>query len=356
MNNYSSVFLSTLVFLAISTARGEESEVAQARSVRAVIPKREDLIRNISISGSVLPLQKAQLASLVQGYLQEVNVDEGDRVTSDKVLARIHVPEMEAEKNKAEAAVATAEAQVSRAQAALEIAQATLKEKNAQVKVCEADFLFKEQIAERRKKLLKSRAVTSEEVDEAVSEMNVAVAKGEAASAAAEFAQANVKIARASIEITRTQLKAEEAELSRLDTLIRFASIRSPYPRAVVTRRFLDPGAMIRVDGAPILTVMDVEKVRILMHVSERDSLLVQKGSEVEIRLDADPLKPIQAKLTRTSGALDTRTRTLRAEIELPNPDGKFLPGMYCDVRITVLNQKNAMIIPASAVLTQDGA
>ncbi len=336
--------------LAVAGAEGSDGE-RTARRVKTTTPRRENLRRVLRYPGTVLAYQRADLAAMVQGQLAEVAVFEGDVVGREKVLARIAAPDLEAERNRAGAAVRTAAARIAQAEATGQIARATLREKEATVRVWKADVDVKEKIAARRLALVERQAATTEEAQEAEAQAVVAKARGEAALASADLARAGVQDADAALEIARARNEAARAELLRLETLLGFTQIRSPYSEAVVTRRFVDAGALVQVDGSPILTVMDVSRVRILVHVPERDVRQVARNQPVEIRLDADPDTPIDARLTRLAGALDPRTHTMRCEIELANPDGVFVPGMYCDVRITVSDRANALMLPASAVI-----
>lgn len=340
--------------LAAILAAGE-LQSGEARRVAVRTPTKRTYTRVLKYPGTAMAYQKAVLEGRVQGYVKEVGVFEGDVVDGETVLARIDVPDLEADVGTAAATLREARAMVEKAAAGRDISRATLSENEAAVRVCEADFQLRDAVAKRRKKLVQSGAETAEGAEEAAAAAAVARARCDAAFAAVELARALVKDALAMIQTAAARVKSRESALRRCEVLVGFATIRSPYASAVVTARSVDPGALVRADGTAIVTVMDVSRIRVLVHVAERDALVVRRGQSVELRLDADPTKPIPSTLTRTSGALDSSSRTMRAEIEIPNPDGKILPGMYCHVSITVASRPNALFLPASAVLSDAG-
>ena len=326
----------------------------RAKIVKTIAPEKKDHKDLVRYPGTALPFQEARLAAMVPGLLAAVNVFEGDVVDNTSNLAVIAVPDLRAEQAKAAASVVTAVSQLTRSKSSVEIAQATLKENTAAVEVSQAEYSLKAAVAERRKKLAKTRAVTTEQAQIAEAEAAVAKARSESALAGIEQAKANVSYAEASVQVAEAMLASAKSEKSRLDVLVGFALIRSPYRTAVATRRHLDAGAMVKVDGSPIVTVMDVSRIRVLVHVPERDVLRVKPGQSVELQLFADPKNAIRSEVTRISGALDPRTRTMRAEVEIPNTDRKILPGMLCDVHLTLAERKGALFLPASAVYGVD--
>ncbi len=289
---------------------------AQARALRVTVvePQRRPAVRLIALPATVEAFEKATLYAKVAGYLQWIKVDKGDRVGKGEVLALIEVPEMEMEYRGAQAAVLEAEAAYERARA-----QASLKE----ITYKRLASVFQTQPG----------AISGQEVDEA--------------RAQAEVAEREVKLAQAKLESAR-------ANAQRLEALLEYARIKSPYD-GVVTERFVDPGNLIQnaaasSNSAPILTVMDMDRVRVYVEVPEPDVAEVDRGDPVELEFDALAGKIFRGKVTRFAIALNPGTRTMKVEIDLPNPQRLVRPGMFGRARLRLGEQPEALFLPAEGV------
>ncbi|MHC5544356.1 efflux RND transporter periplasmic adaptor subunit, partial [Singulisphaera rosea] len=79
----------------------------------------------------------------------------------------------------------------------------------------------------------------------------------------------------------------------------------------------------------------------------------VEPGDPVLVQLQALNGKLIEGKVTRTAWALEARTRTLRTEIDVPNPDGKLRPGLYAYATVVVEEHKDTLTVPATALVKE---
>src|ERR1051325_4050187 len=262
-------------------------------SVKLVAVKKGDATRSISLPANVLLYQQDTLYAKVTGYVKTVNVDKGDNVQAGALLADIEVPELIADRSKYKAE--------------LEVADLDYKRTNdAQKKAPDL--------------------VVPLTVDTAKSKFDIA-----------------------------------KANLERTETLLGFARITAPFS-GIVTKRFVDPGAFIpaatsgsTAQSAALFTVMDFTRVRVQAAVPEMEVPFIKAGLPVKVAVEELPSAKIEGMLTRFSHALDEATKTMLAEIELPNPDGALRPGMYANVRITVERKPAAVILPSDAVLFEKG-
>ena len=92
--------------------------------------------------------------------------------------------------------------------------------------------------------------------------------------------------------------------------------------------------------------------MRVRVAIPERDASEVDAGDPVVLRLDALPKAPIDAVVTRAAQRLDPSTRTMLAEIEVDNTEGRLLPGMFGCATIIATTSKDAIVLPASALRT----
>jgi RND family efflux transporter MFP subunit len=166
-----------------------------------------------------------------------------------------------------------------------------------------------------------------------------------------------------------TQKSLAEAK-SRLDTALAtqaqaeaemaYATIEAPFD-GVVTARAIDPGDMVyqasspKGSGQPLLRVAQVNVIRVKTFVPERDSAWAGAGDPATVAFEALPGRTFPGRVARVSGALDPATRTMLAEIDLPNTEGRILPGFYGRTEITLERREGALALPSAAVRIEAG-
>ena len=140
-----------------------------------------------------------------------------------------------------------------------------------------------------------------------------------------------------------------------MHTLRQFETIVAPYD-GVITRRHVDVGDLTEPGshGEPLFIIARDDVVRIAVSVPEMYATEVEPGDRVLIRLQAVSGRILEAKVTRTSWMLDAKNRTLRTEIDVPNPSGVLRPGLYAYATIIVEERANVLAVPTSALLRQE--
>jgi membrane fusion protein (multidrug efflux system) len=259
--------------------------------VKTVRPFSGAITRNITLPGTVLAYQQVTLYAKVAGYLKSITVDKGDRVKEGDLIADIEVPEMLADRAKYK----------------------------TEVEVADLDY---KRLSESQRKA--PDLVVPQSVDNAKGRLDVA-----------------------------------KANLDRTDTLLGFAKITAPFS-GIVTRRMVDPGAFIpaatsgsAAQNAAIITLVDFSRVRVQVAVPELEASLVAKGQPVGVTVDGLPGRSFDGNVTRFSYALDEATKTMLAEIELPNPKLELRPGMYAVVKIGIERKADALLVPVEALVTE---
>jgi membrane fusion protein (multidrug efflux system) len=119
----------------------------------------------------------------------------------------------------------------------------------------------------------------------------------------------------------------------------------------MITKRFLDPGALVTANNATLFTLMNLDKVKVIVNINESDVQSVYQVRTAQITfVDALPGKVFQGRVTRFSDALDLTTRTMAIQIEIDNATHIIKPGMFATVQITVAERKDAITIPANSI------
>jgi len=149
------------------------------------------------------------------------------------------------------------------------------------------------------------------------------------------------------LDLAHAKRDMAEATLKRLETMKSYTEIRAPFDGSV-TERFADPGAFLQ--QSKIVSIIDIAKVRVLVDVPEAEVRFAQTGTQASVKFDALPGRCVKATISRTAGALDPILRTMRIELDLPNPESSIYPGMFARVELGVERRPNAIVIPSKAV------
>lgn len=188
----------------------------------------------------------------------------------------------------------------------------------------EADLVMKRQINDRYRNLVGKGVVSAQEMD------NAAAA-----------------------------LQSGMADLDRLRALKSYEIIRAPFD-GIVTARYADPGALLPAAtgstqaAQPLVEVQDMSRVRIFVYVSQAEAPYIRDGDPVTLVSQEDSHVKVEATITRTTHALDLRTRTMLVEIDLDNKDGRLYPGLFVNVTLQV-NSAAMLVMPSDAVFLRNG-
>jgi HlyD family secretion protein len=296
----------------ISVARAEGASGAPQKSAAPSKPSSDGGKQAaIMLPATIEAFFVTDLYAKDSGYVSKVAADIGDRVKEGQVLAVIYDPELKAAYDKAQAAVRQTEA-------TFEVAKRTLVG-------MQADLALQRVTLKRQRELFVGKAATAQALDDQV-------AKESVSAATLETQKAKIKLAEADIE-------AAKAEAERLGALLQYDKIVAPFD-GVVTRRTVNPGDLVQAatatrPAAPLYIVQEIDVVRIFADAPEESAAGIQPGLPAEIKLYGPTGRKIQSTVTRIAKALDVATRTMRIEIDVPNPDGNLLPGTYAQVILT---------------------
>jgi HlyD family secretion protein len=354
-----------------TAASGQSSEEPPAR-VAVVKPQRKLLERRCEQPGEIAASEETPIYAKVAGYINTLNVDIGDKITQGQVLAVISVPELMEELKQKAAVVVQSEAQIAQANAAVDVAQAAIETAEAKVAAAQAaiakttaDVDRWQSESKRVDEMAEKSAVTRKVADETLNQLRAAEGAKQEAQAQVNSAQAGVHEARAKLAAAKADAEAATARLAvasadhdRTAALAEYTTIRAPYDGSV-TQRNIHTGHYVQpaVTGRdqPLLVVSHSEVVRVVLYVPETDAGLIKQGDDAMVRIQSLNNKQFTTTVKRVATALDNTTRTERAEIELDNSEGELLPGMYCYVSIVVGKRPDALVIPTTALLVDQG-
>jgi RND family efflux transporter MFP subunit len=157
---------------------------------------------------------------------------------------------------------------------------------------------------------------------------------------------ASARAAVASVEAQGASLRAQAAGVGRRLSETR---IISPIDGVVLQRR-VDPGALVGPSTGAVLTIVATDALRVYVPVTERDAASVRVGMAAEVTVDALAGRTFAGRVARLAPAFDPVTRTLDAEVEIPNTDGALRPGMYGHAALVTGEHPAALMVPVSAL------
>ncbi|EYF05173.1 efflux RND transporter periplasmic adaptor subunit [Chondromyces apiculatus] len=288
----------------------EEVKTTQGSALRVdvIAPKILSSDRALLLPGSIRPLQETVMYPRVSGYARKWLVDIGDKVKQDQVLAEIETPELDME-------LAQAQAQLAQAQAGLQQAQATRD--------------LSKSLLDRSKQLVPEGVATQQELDQ-------------------RQGQANIDAA--SVTVAQATIRAQQANIQRLRNLKAFAKLTAPFA-GTITSRTIEIGALVSAgNGTPLFSIAATDPVRVFVAVPQDVAPSVKLNAPARVTLREFAGQPFEGTIVRTSGALDPVTRTMNTQVNVPNPDGKLLIGMYAEVSLTLPTPHKIFEVPATAL------
>jgi RND family efflux transporter MFP subunit len=148
-------------------------------------------------------------------------------------------------------------------------------------------------------------------------------------------------------------MKVARANYDAALTRISYSQITAPF-HGFITRRYLDPGALVTANSATLFTLMALDTVRIIVNVPEKDVASVYGVHRADVELDALPNRTYQGRVARFSQAIDLSTRTMPIEVVVPNPRNEIKPGMFATVSLTVAQRPNALTLASNVILRDE--
>ena len=299
------ITVGVLVVLAVGAAHTLFSRSVNAKALQAGVdehtaiyvktafPQATAAGQTIQLPGTLQGAVQAPIAARATGYLKRWTRDIGSHVGKGEILAEIEAPELDQQVSQAVAA---------RDQMASTVALA-------------------QSTAERWEALRKKDVVSQQDLDER----------------------------RSAVVQARANLAAADANLQRLRQLEDFKRVVAPFD-GIVTRRNVDVGDLIDASGRALFTMSQTDPLRVYVNVPQTYANLVHTGQQVVVTQAELRGQQFKGQVTRTAASIDTATRTMEIEVQLPNHDGVLLPGAYVQVAVP-LAASGAITVPANALL-----
>ena len=357
----------------------EDSSIA----VDVAIAELDQLTSAREYIGTTAPIQEVSIRAQVEGQLQQLTVDIGDRVKKGQTLARLDDKLLQGALNQAKAekaaqysAIISAQSQVGDAQIKVQQAQLELQQAQADILRLQTSLaarieearLEAEQAradAERLQQLAEEGATAGQQAEQALTrakqtqqilrseqasaEQQISQAKTTAQTAAKllRSAQAQVKIEQQQVAAAKAQAEAQGALINQAKARQSYAILRSPIDGKVLERNS-DPGNLVQ-PGTELLKLGDFSQIKIRVEVSELQVSQIRRGQGVSVKLDAFGEERFPGRVTRISPSADPTTSLVPIEITLNHTGKNIASGLLAKVQF-LSNQVERVIIPKSAL------
>ncbi len=304
------------------------SQTAEVPTVAVVQATRADLSTELVLTAEFEPFQEIDVMAKVSGYIKDIKVDIGDRVKEQQLLATLEIPEMQDDLTRAAASIDEADADLAAARDELQRAQSTH----------DMAHLSYSRVLDVSKK--EPGLVPQQEVDEAHSRDLVA--------------EAQMSGAKSRITASEQRIRVSQAEQSRVKTLYQYATITAPFA-GVVTKRYANNGSLIQAGTAsqsqamPVVRLSENGLLRLALPVPESAVPLIHLGEPVDVRVSALH-RSFPGRVARFSDKVEEATRTMKTEVDVPNPTLVLVPGMYAEVDLFTEQRKHVLTVPVEAV------
>jgi RND family efflux transporter MFP subunit len=290
----------------------------------------------------------AAIRSQVTGYLLTLDYSEGSLVNKGQLLFQIDPRPLQAAADQARGQLAQATGQLAKAQAQYQQSEAQLASAEANQRKAQFD-------EDRYTPLAKARAVTQQDLDNAVQNNISAKAQVKVAAAQVEAAKAQIQAATAAVEAAKASLEAANVNLG-------FTKLYSPIDGIAGTAQ-TQIGNLVSPASNVVTTVSTLDPIKVTFAVSEQEYLRLSKQRKptdpvppLELILADGTVHPYEGRFAFTGRQVSQGTGAIEATGLFPNPGSILRPGQYGKVRVPVETLHSALLVPQQAVSELQGS
>lgn len=383
------------------------TRVAEPLTVHVTQPKTRDIVRVVGQPSFVESYERTSIYPKLSAYIEKWYVDIGDKVKKNQVLADLFVPEVKEDCQTKFEAVEWAEERVKLAEEKVKVADANVRVAAARLKAAQEILdQFESQVArwdqevKRLSREAKLGHVDGRVLRESQSQLNSSLGARDAALAEIERAEADLSSKTAKfdedevgVEVAEAAVEVARHDYLRVKALVDwYLKLYAPFDGVVIARNANTWDFVLPASGdptadhkrtpnlspsgsaAPVYVINRTDVVRVFVDIPEHEANFVRAGTKATVLAKSYLDDPVVGTVTRTSWALNVKSRTLRAEIDLPNTgstlpedlpqstraamaqiempktDAEILPGMYAYGRV-IIERPGVLAVPAAALI-----
>jgi RND family efflux transporter MFP subunit len=287
---------------------------------------RKPMARYLTVSSELVPFQEIDVFAKESGFVSKLYVDYGAHVKQGQLMAVLEIPELQALLQEDKASIKSMADQANDA-------RHQLGRIEAQHKVLHLQYERLHNVAQSKPGL-----VAEQEVDEA---------QGKDLAA-----EAQVEAAKSSLEVAQSQMAVAQSKLAHDQALYDYSKITAPFA-GVVTQRYANYGTLMQAgtstQAQPLVKLSEEDLFRLVIPVPESYVRYIKIGDPVDVRVPSLG-RDFPGKIARFSVDVKEATRTMHTEVDIPNPRGILIPGVYAEATLTLDRKGDALVVPLQAV------
>jgi RND family efflux transporter MFP subunit len=281
----------------------------------------------LELPGNIQAVTEAPILARASGYIKRRLADIGDRVKAGQPLAEIDTPELDQQ-------VVEAKATVQQAHSVLDEALAGYEQGKANLEMA--------RISAERWSQLVTRGVVSRQENDTYRTQYQAQLSG-------------VQSLEKAIAAQRNSVAAADANLARLQQMQDFKVVRAPFD-GMITLRNVDTGALVTSANTLLFRIAQTGTLRTYVNVPQSNEASIHTGQSARLSVSSLPGRFFTGVVARTANSLDPSSRTLLVEVQVPNPSGALLPGMYAQVDLSSARADPPLLVPSDALIVHPDA
>ena len=381
----STVVCLVLVALVAFLLAGKSGKSAQAAPTALGVQVTPVLQKDVPIYsewiGTLDGMVNAEIRAQVPGYLLKQDYKEGSLVKKGQLLFEIDPRPFQAALGQAQGDLAKAQGQLGQVDSQLAQAEAQLAQANSQLLQAQAQLAQSD--ANQRKAqldvdkyipLAAQKAVTQQDLDNAVQANVAAKAQTEASKAGIETAKAQVKAANAGIGTAKAAIAAAKAQVESSQAAARTAELNLSFTQIVSPIDGIagiaqaQVGNLVNPTSGVLTTVSTVDPIKVGFTLNEQQYLSFTKRNlinakqdasfeqlELELVLSDGTVYPEKGKFFLADRQVDQKTGAIRLAGVFPNPGNVMRPGQYGRVRAVTSTTEGALVVPQRSVTELQG-
>ena len=334
----------------------EDVLAAAVPPVHVIVAKKAPNLQELLLPASIQAIQDIPIYARTDGYLKKRFVDIGDRVKTGQLLATIETPELDKQLQQAKSDVVQSKANLESSKADEKQAVANFATAKANVVKAKADLIFAKTEVVRYNELAGEGAVSFEQKDSRVRDVQSTNAALDAVIAAQNSSAAQISAARQRIAVAQAAVKSAQANVERLESLVSFEDVKAPAD-GVITARNVDAGALISSGSGSanleLLRMVRTNILRVYVYVPQASYQGIYVGQQAQILVAEYPDRVFIGTVKHVAGALDPVSRTMQTEVHIPNPDNVLKPGTYAQVKFITNVPNPPVLLPSGCLVTE---
>jgi multidrug efflux pump subunit AcrA (membrane-fusion protein) len=323
--------LALATFPACGRGRANADHGPKPVKAKVLLVEQRQIRRDVESVGSLFAFEEVAVSSEVEGRVERVLVDVGDRVRSGQPMVKVLPVELELAAEQQRAAYEQTRARLGLPEGGEDLSD---PKDAAEVKRAQAALEDAQQKFQRTKSLYDDGLLSRGTYDEV--------------EASYKSAKAAYDMARQSVENLRAELQQKRASLQLAQKKLGDAVIRAPFT-GQVKERLVTQGQYLKVQ-APVMVIVNIDPLRARFKVPERVAGWVSVGQPVSVTVEAYPGRTFTGKIARLSPSVDTQTRTLEVEALLDNPESLLKPGFFAKAKVASAQVDTVLMVPHQAV------